>query len=70
MDRDEIQRIEAQIEEIEAEIEAAEGADRAELQAHLEAALRKLRAANAALDDSKDDDGEENDGDEFDNLPV
>lgn len=70
MDRDEIQRIEAQIEEIEAEIEAAEGADRAELQAHLEAALRKLRAANAALDDNKDGDGEEDDGDEFDNLPV
>lgn len=69
MDRDEIQRLEAQIEEIEAEIEAAEGADRAELQAHLEAALRKLRAANAD-DDAADDDGEPDDGDEFDNMPV
>jgi guanylate kinase len=69
MDRDEIRRIEARIEEIEAEIEAAEGADRAELQTHLEAALRKLRAANAELDGSADDE-EGDDGDDFDNMPV
>ncbi|MFP4404132.1 hypothetical protein [Rhodosalinus sp.] len=68
MDRDDIRRIEAQIEEIEAEIEAAEGADRAELQAHLEAALRKLRAANAEFDGAAGDD--DDDDDAFDNMPV
>jgi BMFP domain-containing protein YqiC len=67
MDRDEIEALEARIEEIEAEIEAAEGADRAELQAHLEAALRKLREANADLGDDEGT-GEEDDG--FDNVPV
>jgi chromosome segregation ATPase len=67
MDREEIRRLEAQIEEIEAEIEAAEGADRAELQAHLEAALRKLKAANAALGEDEDDPGDDGG---FDNVPV
>ena len=72
MDRDEIEALEARIEEIEAEIEAAEGADRAELQAHLEAALRKLHEANAELggdgDTGEEGTGEEDDG--FDNVPV
>ena len=67
MDRDEIEALEARIEEIETEIEAAEGADRAELQAHLEAALRKLREANADLGGDEGT-GEEDDG--FDNVPV
>jgi hypothetical protein len=67
MDREEIRRLEAQIEEIEAEIEAAEGADRAELQTHLEAALRKLKAANAALGGDEDDPGDDGD---FDNMPI
>ncbi|RBI82879.1 hypothetical protein DRV85_17790 [Rhodosalinus halophilus] len=67
MDREEIRRLEAQIEEIEAEIEAAEGADRAELQTHLEAALRKLKAANAALGEDEDEPGDDGD---FDNMPI
>ena len=69
MDHDEKLRLEARIAEIEHRIESAEGADRAELEAHLEAALRKLREADfdAGASGGADDD---EDGDAFDNMPV